>query len=118
MILGIVTPNGLPTLTLPIAGQSWTALVDTGFNGDLELPDGLKSALNARFDGQIRSHLAGGQEIVEDVFLVDFPFDGKAVLAEATFVPSGEILIGTHLLRPYRLTIDFPAGTVALERVI
>lgn len=50
------------------------------------------------------------------MFLVDFPFDERLVLAEATFVNGNEILIGTGMLRDYRLAIDFPLKTVALER--
>jgi hypothetical protein len=49
--------------------------------------------------------------------VVDFPFDEETLLAEATFVPGPEILLGTHLLRLYRLEIDFLARTVRLERV-
>jgi hypothetical protein len=48
---------------------------------------------------------------------VDFPFDDEVVTVEATFAPVGEILIGTRLLRNYRLEIDFATGTVLLERV-
>jgi hypothetical protein len=47
---------------------------------------------------------------------VDFPFDGQTEIAEATFVPGREILVGTHLLRQHQLTIDFPAGTLRLDR--
>ena len=36
----------------------------------------------------------------------------------ATFVVNGEILIGTHLLREYRLEIEFVRRTVVLEKVI
>jgi len=49
---------------------------------------------------------------------VDFPFDGRIVEAEVAFVSGSEILIGTHLIREYRLQIDFPNGTVQLDRVI
>jgi hypothetical protein len=49
--------------------------------------------------------------------LVDFPFDGRTVHAEATFVSGSEILIGTQLLRQHRLEIHFPAQTVVLEPV-
>jgi hypothetical protein len=81
------------------------------------LPQGLRANLNARFKGRYRSLLAGDQTIVEDTYRVDFPFDGQTVVAEATFVAAGEILIGTHLLRKYRLEINFVARTVLLERV-
>lgn len=35
----------------------------------------------------------------------------------ATFAPGREILVGTRLLRDYRLEIDFVARTLLLERV-
>ena len=118
MIVGTVNRDGVAVLALPVAGQSWQAVIDTGFNGDLELPSGLRTKVNARFKGRYRSLLAGGQTVVEDTYRVDFPFDGQTVMAEATFVAGGEILIGTHLLRNYRLEINFPSRTVLLERVV
>lgn len=114
---GIVNGSGEPRLTLVIAGQSCSAVIDTGFNGDLELPESLRPYVNARSIGTAVSDLAGGQTIVEDLFKVDFPFDGQLVELEATFVPDATILVGTHMLRSYRLTIDFPARTVSLDRV-
>jgi len=107
----------VPTITLSIASQDWIATIDTGFNGDLELPEALRNSLNARYVGQVTSALAGGQMIEEDVYLIDFPFDGKVIQADATFVADHQILIGTRLLREYRLQIDFVSQTVELERV-
>src|SRR5437879_4662012 len=98
----------MAVLALAVAGQSWPAIIDTGFNGDLELPQSLRAHVNARVKGRYRSLLAGGQSMVEDTYRVDFPFDGQTLVAEATFVAGGEILIGTHLLRKYRLEINFP----------
>jgi predicted aspartyl protease len=102
---------------LVVAGQPWRAIIDTGFNGDLELPDSFRFSVHPRYRGRTQSILAGGQAVVEDYYQVDFPFDGEAVLAEATFVPGNEILIGTQLLQRHRLEINFPAGTVLLERI-
>ena len=116
MIQGRVTPKGVPTVSIPVAGSDWPATIDTGFNGDLELPEALRMAVNPRFKGQIVSSLAGGQKIEEDAFLVDFPFDGEMMLATATFVTAGNILIGTNLLRSHRLLIWFVSKTVELER--
>ncbi len=117
MISGTVSDNGVPIIMVPVAGQSWPGVIDTGFNGDLELSEDLRASLNVRFIGRLSSLLASGQQVEEDVYLVEFPFDGKMVRAEATFVPSGEILIGTQLLSPYRLEINFPEQTVRLEAV-
>lgn len=116
MIDGIITEDGVPVIDVEVGGQLWQAIVDTGFNGELELPDRLLWQVNARFVGRVVSLLAANQRIEEDVFLVDFPFDGRTVRAQATFVDGDEILIGTRLLRDYRLRIDFPARTVAIEK--
>jgi hypothetical protein len=79
-------------------------------------PERLRPYLNAQFVGRALSLLAANQQIEEDVFLVDFPFDGRIVRVEATFVDGEEILIGTCMLRSYRLSIDFAAGTVVIEK--
>ena len=117
MITGSVSKDGVPTISLSVAGQDWVAVVDTGFNGDLELPQSLRHALNERYVGRVTSALAGGQTIDEDTYQVDFPFDGGTLRADATFVETREILIGTHLLRRHRLTINFVAETVKVVRV-
>ena len=118
MIQGVVSPKGVPTILLPIAGQEWAATIDTGFNGDLELPEVLRASVNiVGYIGLLEFALAGGQTIEEDVYLVDFPFDGEVIEAEVTFVADSQILIGTHLLRDYRLQVNFVTRTVELERV-
>jgi predicted aspartyl protease len=117
MLVGTLSADGVPILQIPLAGRIWRAVIDTGFNGDLELPLVLKAVLDARFICRIRSRLAGGQTVEEDNYLVQFPFDGQVVVAEATFARGDEILIGTHLLRGYRLQIDFVQQAVTLERV-
>ncbi len=117
MIQGTVTTDGIPTVSLTVAGTAWPATVDTGFNGDLELPEALRPFVNPRFLAPTEWLLAGGQRIVEDTYEVEFPFDGDTLAAEATFVPGSTILIGTGLMAQHRLTIDFLAGRVLLERL-
>ena len=117
MIRGTVSSIGVPTISLSIVGQSWIATIDTGFNGDLELPEDVRDLLNARYVGRMTSALAGGQTIDEDAYLVDFPFDGQTLQAEATFVSGTQILIGTHLLREYCLEINFVSRTVELVKL-
>ena len=117
MIHGVVSDDDVPTITLSIAGRCCIAIIDTGFNGDLELVDELREPLGARYVGRATVSLAGGQTIEEDVYLVDFPLDGRIIQAEATFVSGTRILLGTRLLRRYRLEVDFTSKTVVLERV-
>ena len=118
MIQGTVSDIGVPTITLSIADQEWAATIDTGFNGDLELPEALRKALNPQYIGEVISVLAGGQTIVEELYRVNFLFDGEMIPAEATFVADSDILIGTRLLRKYRLQIDFARQTLILEKAI
>lgn len=118
MIQGVVSPQGVPTIRLPIANQEWPATIDTGFNGDLELPEALRASVNiVDRIGLTEFALAGGQTIEEDVHLVEFPFDGELIRARATFVADSQTLLGTNLLRDYRLQINFVTRTVELERV-
>ncbi len=115
MIVGVVADDGVPMINVDVGGHRWKATIDTGFNGELELPEQLRSYVNARLIGQVISLLAANQRIEEDAFLVEFPFDSRTVEAQATFVDGDEILIGTRLLMGYRLTIDFLARTVVIE---
>ena len=116
MIAGIVTDDGAQAISVQVGNRRWQAIIDTGFNGKLELPERLRSQVNAQFVGRTTSLLAANQRVEEDVFLVDFPFDGRTVRVQATFVNGEEILIGTGMLKDYRLRIDFPARTVAIDK--
>ena len=116
MIEGTVSDEGVPTITLEVAGVEWSAIIDTGFNGDLELPEDLRGKLNDQPMGRIQSALAGGQTLEEDAFSVDFPFDDQIVPTIATFVSESQILIGTNLLHDYYLQIRFATETLSLER--
>ncbi|HUQ70552.1 MAG TPA: hypothetical protein VM165_13565 [Planctomycetaceae bacterium] len=115
MIEGRVTDEGVPTIKIHVGLQWYEAIIDTGFNGELELPERLRSLVNPQLVGRVTSLLAANQRVEEDVYLVDFPFDGRTIRAQATFADGDEILIGTGLLQNYRLRIDFPARSVALE---
>jgi predicted aspartyl protease len=117
VILGVVDKKGVPCIDVAIAGKFYRATINTGFNGDVELPDSLRPLVNPRWIFEAESMLAAGIPVSEDVYAVEFPWDGKMVDAEATFADVDEILIGTHLLRDYRLSIDFVARTVRAERL-
>ncbi len=92
------------------------AIIDTGFNGELELPERLRFEVNAQFVGRVTSLLAANRTVEEDLYLVDFNFDGNTVRVGATFVGGDEVLVGTRMLQHYRLQIDFPAQVLIIER--
>lgn len=117
MIKGAVTEERVPQIEIRVGTRTWPAVIDTGFNGDLELPNESHGEVNPQFVGVVESSLAAGQSIVENCYLVEFTFDGERRDVEATFVDSDEILVGTGMLIDHHLTIDFTAETVLLERV-
>ena len=99
MIQGIVTGDGVPVIDVEVSNQLWQAIIDTGFNGELELPERLRTHVNAELVGRVTSLLAANQQVEEDVYLVDFQLDGRTMRVQATLVDGDEILIGTRLLR-------------------
>ena len=96
MISGTVSDDGVPIISLEVGGRSYIAIVDTGFDGDLELPEQLRAELNPLHIGRVASRLAGGQVIQEEAYHVDFLFDGETVQAETSFVPGDGILVGRY----------------------
>ena len=118
MIRGSVTDERVPVIELLVDGKVWRAVIDTGFNGYLELPESLRAAVKAQFIGYLESALAAGQTIVEENYIVEFPFDGESLEVEATFAPGNDILIGTSLLRNHRLEIDFRERFVVIDESV
>jgi predicted aspartyl protease len=114
---GEVDLRGTPVLRMTIGGREWIAVIDTGFDGELELPAALATEFGNTRVGQSQTTLGGGTVIMEDLFEVVFPFDGEMVQAQAAFALVDEILIGTGLLLNYRLHVNFVERTVVLERV-
>lgn len=116
MIEGTVSSRGVPTISLSVGGRAYRSIVDTGFNGDLELPLELLEVLQPEHVGEARSILAGGVVIIEDVYAVTIEFDGDFIEAEVTFAKGKEVLIGTGLLSKHRLEIDFVQRTLRIDR--
>jgi predicted aspartyl protease len=114
---GEVDDTGTPVIRLTIAGREWLAAIDTGFNGDVELPVELKDHFSVEYAGESSTTLGGGVVIEEELYEVSFPFDNETVVARVTFAPVKGILIGTGLLHDYRLEINFGTRTVVLEKV-
>lgn len=116
MIEGQINEHGTPLIPMRLADQDWLAIVDTGFNGGLELPAALAAVLDAESFGDVESRLAAGFVVTEELFLVELDFDGRREFTPATFAAVDHVLIGTRLMRRHRLELDFPARTVRLER--
>jgi predicted aspartyl protease len=116
MIDGIVTDRDIPQITMSIGGREFLAVVDSGFNGYLELPRTLQPDLELVDAGIVESTLAADQIVYEQCFRVDVEFDDQIVDAIVTFAGSEIVLLGTKMLLQHRLEIDFPSHKLRIER--
>lgn len=114
---GEISPDGEPILSFNFGGTEWIGVIDTGFTGEVDLPLALHGYFGGTPWGQRQSVLTDGTIVTDDVYVVDFPFDGQLLRVQVSYTPVSALLIGTGLLLDYRLEIDFPAGTVELTRL-
>ena len=117
MVAGRLTPNGLVLVPVELGGRPFEAVVDTGFEGALQLPDWLFPHLNPPVRSQVQYQLPTGQIAFGNTYDVTVTLGGDDFVCEALFSPNDEVLIGVELLRDYRLEVNFPAGAVVVERV-
>ena len=92
---------------MPIAGQEWQATIDTGFNGDLELPYALGSSVKPQFFGRGLSLLAGGQSIEEGSFVGRYlhnllAYDLDLRVFTVSYIAFALLVVATFILAPPR----------------
>jgi clan AA aspartic protease len=90
--------------------------IDTGFAGTLVVGEELFDSARATPAGYAEADLASEQSYVYPCFFVELPWHGETVLAQVLIGPGTECLIGTELLNPHRLEIDYGKRTVQLQR--
>lgn len=92
------------------------ALVDTGFAGTLVLGRSQISVLGFTASGSTPCELADGSSIELETYTCLIDWFGEWRQVEALARSGGAVLVGTELLADLRLIIDYPAGSVTLER--
>lgn len=126
-MVGVVTADGgeprLPVSVLGVSrrgapnGAEIEAVVDTGFDGELQLPPELVRRLGYPYEGSVLGILADGSEGRFDYHLGRVPWHGaeREVIVIAS---DGDPLVGMALLSGSRLTVDaVPGGAVRVERL-
>lgn len=111
MIRGIVNDNDEPilpiTLILKRTPQKYQAVIDTGFNGYLSVPEVLVHQSRWFFAGYEEYEIATGKKVEEQVYLGRVIFDHVTFVTHVVASRAGDILIGTKLLSNKTLHIDF-----------
>ena len=95
----------------PVELKAW---VDTGFTGELVLPQTIIAALGLSRSAVVRAELGDGSETVLDTYTCRIDWFGELqeieVIAGAAEVP----LLGVGLLRNHRISVDYVSGDVTL----
>ncbi|HLQ43252.1 MAG TPA: hypothetical protein VK137_00870 [Planctomycetaceae bacterium] len=82
-------------------------LVDTGFCGSLIIGEELFDSAETIPAGPVKAELAADQVFVYDSYFMEFEWFGQRLEVQALVGPGKECLLGTILLRPHRLEIDY-----------
>jgi hypothetical protein len=120
----LLLQNGLPYVQLQTDGQSWTALVDSGFNGLLDMDKATAQRLRllekARPTDAFRIGLGapakGEATQFGVVSLSKLDSLGPHMVNIPTLIVPKRSKIGCALLRPFRVTLDFTRGLLWLEK--
>lgn len=114
--------NGQPRIPIEATGTNpkktpLDAIIDTGFNGDLQLPYLVAFPMGLVLDGTQTSTIADGNSAPHLVCSGEVCVDGVCVPSSIDVRQSGEILIGTSLLKKLKKAffIDALIGKVEIK---
>lgn len=117
MVQGALRPRGTPVVPIEVAGQTYEAILDTGFEGGLQLPDVFQPIVGGNFVVREPIQYADGRIGHVDVFDVVVRFDGEDQVMRTQYADTDELILGVEALKDYRLDINFVTRSVLLERV-
>ncbi len=93
-----------------------TALLDTGFDGQVCVPTDVAVTLGLELISRQWVEYADGRRERELVFAGEVRFLGEVRPVEITLTESDEALIGTELLADCTLFVDFTTGDIRIEK--
>jgi clan AA aspartic protease len=102
-----------PVISLQVGSLSIEVLVDTGFNGSLLIPGHVANQLDLRFEGPEEFQSVTGEVFLADAYSMEIDWLGTRITVPiATSREVSEALIGSHMLKDCRLTIDYKERSV------
>lgn len=97
-----------------VSGEAVECLVDTGFNGQLMLPQEVIHRLQFPIVGHEDFETAGGHLLSADIALAEIDWLAQRRVVEVIVSERADALIGTKLFDKTRLIIDYVAHTVTI----
>ncbi len=119
---GYFNSRNEPVIKLIFGSLSIEALVDTGFDGSLIMPIDFASNLDLQlkglqFKGLEDLYSPTGEKIVAKTYSMRMPWLGRTTPVFVMTHPEfSEAILGSHMLKDCRLTIDYRQRTVTIVR--
>ena len=101
-----------PTIATAMEIAAW---VDTGFTGDLVLPQDQIAALGFPRSAVVRAELGDGSETVLEVYSCLIEWFGRIQQIEVIANTGTSPLLGVGLLQGHTLTIDYASRTLTID---
>lgn len=117
MATGRLTSKYVALIPIELFGKPYEAVIDTGFEGSLQLPNSLFQLVNPVHYRFLTYEYGAGQTGTMPSYWVKLTIDGIEYQAETIFADTDQLLIGVEMLTGFRLEIHFVTGLVLLERM-
>lgn len=98
MIHGSLKPDGRAVVPVQTAGCPLDAVIDTGLDGGLSLPDVLRPHLNLPERSRAPYQLGDGSRVEFIGYDVEFELGGDLVATEAIYSSGTEVALGVKAL--------------------
>ena len=119
MLHGRVNRHGEPIVAIQLVlrtrPSTFSAAIDTGFNGYLSVPKRLLSQSRWQAIGTEKFEIATGAIVEQEIFLGEIVFDEQRSPAYVVATQAQDILIGTKLLKNMFLSINFRTAKVVVK---
>ena len=114
VLKGIVNDREEPVVNLHLVSSKGHShrhpvIIDTGFNGNLSVPEKLAKRYGWPWIGNESYEIATGDVVEQKVFLGEIRWFGVQQQVYAVASHADDILMGTRLLRDRQLNINFRA---------
>ena len=120
MIRGFVNENDEPLLPIALILKNrprrFEAVLDTGFNGHLSVPQSIVRQSGWYFAGYEEYEIATGDRVRERVYLGRMILDRQRLTTHVVTSRAKDILIGTKLLSDKMLCVDFKERTLWVRK--
>jgi clan AA aspartic protease len=105
---GYFNVNDELVVELDLGSSRIEVLVDTGFNGSLIVPSQIANRLDLKFEGPEEFQSVTGEMFLADAYSVEADWIGRRIrVAVAASKHVNEAILGGHMLKDCRLTIDY-----------